>query len=341
VATYPTNFLYGGPDIVAEYPSNWGTPTAQYTHGPNQDEPIERITQTGAQYFHHDGLGSVVGVTNNLGGTDATQRFDAWGNQIASTGTQTRYGYTGREPDETGLIYYRARYYDPAVGRFVSRDPIGLGGGINQYAYVNGNPVNYTDPLGLMAANPQSIMLADGGKNYFSNTMTDISNGLTSAVQSLSKVVPGAEAMNNATANFNTGNYGTAALWGVGALADAAFAVGTGGESTAAKTVVKEGSFSIVDWARYPASVPKPPGSVNLLGGAEYNASRAAANAENRAIHNADSSLAGQHIHEIQPVKFGGSPTDSANKVVLDPATHYQLNTWWKDLQRYIENINK
>ena len=148
IGSTTTNFLYGGPDIVAEYPSNWGTPTAQYTHGTNQDEPIERITQTGAQYFHHDGLGSVVGVTNNLGGTDATQRFDAWGNQIASTGTQTRYGYTGREPDETGLIFYRARFYDPSIGRFISRDPIGLQGGINQYAYVNGNPVNFTDPSG-------------------------------------------------------------------------------------------------------------------------------------------------------------------------------------------------
>ena len=112
-------------------------------------------------------------------------------------------------------------------------------------------------------------------------------------------------------------------------------------ESVAAKQVVKEGSFSIIDWGRYPAGVSKPTGSVNLINGAEYDASRAAANAENRAIHNADSSLAGQHIHEVQPVKFGGSPTDPANKVALDPATHYQLNTWWKDLQRYIENINK
>jgi RHS repeat-associated protein len=145
-----TNFLYGGPDIVAEYASTWGTPTAQYTHGPNQDEPIERITATAAQYFHHDGLGSIVGVTNNLGGTDATQRFDAWGNKVASTGTAPRYGYTGREPDESGLTYYRARYYDSTIGRFTQRDPIRLAGGINQYAYVNGNPTNYTDPSGLV-----------------------------------------------------------------------------------------------------------------------------------------------------------------------------------------------
>jgi RHS repeat-associated protein len=146
-----TNFLYGGPDIVAEYAATWGTPTAQYTHGPNTDDPIIRATATSAQYFHQDGLGSVMAVTNNLGGTDATQRFDAWGNKVASTGTGPRYGYTGREPEETGLTYYRARYYDPTIGRFTQRDPIGLNGGINQYAYVGGNPINLVDPTGEFA----------------------------------------------------------------------------------------------------------------------------------------------------------------------------------------------
>jgi RHS repeat-associated protein len=58
------------------------------------------------------------------------------------------YGYTGREPDETGLVYYRARYYDPTLGRFTQRDPVGLQGGINLYAYVGGNPVNFKDPRG-------------------------------------------------------------------------------------------------------------------------------------------------------------------------------------------------
>ena len=148
VAGIPTNMLYNGPDIVAEYGPTWGLPLAQYTQGPKIDDPIIRATATAAQYYHQDGLGSVVGVSNNLGGTDATQRFDAWGNKIASTGTTPHYGYTGREPDETGLIYYRARYYDPTVSRFTQRDPIGLRGGLNRYCYVGGNPVNATDPSG-------------------------------------------------------------------------------------------------------------------------------------------------------------------------------------------------
>lgn len=61
--------------------------------------------------------------------------------------------YTGREWDrETGLYYYRARYYDPNEGRFISRDPIGFVDGTNLYSYVEQNPVNSTDPTGLLTS---------------------------------------------------------------------------------------------------------------------------------------------------------------------------------------------
>jgi RHS repeat-associated protein len=61
-----------------------------------------------------------------------------------------KYAFTGREWDpETGLYYYRARYLDPKVGRFISEDPIGLAGGVNSYSYVAANPVNAVDPAGL------------------------------------------------------------------------------------------------------------------------------------------------------------------------------------------------
>jgi RHS repeat-associated protein len=63
------------------------------------------------------------------------------------------YTYTGREWDkETGLYYYRARYYDPMEGRFISKDPISFAGGdVNLYGYTLNNPINLTDPEGLFA----------------------------------------------------------------------------------------------------------------------------------------------------------------------------------------------
>ena len=62
--------------------------------------------------------------------------------------TVAQYGYTGREPDASGLMYYHARYYDAATGHFTQRDPIGLAGGVNDYSYVNGSPIGRTDPSG-------------------------------------------------------------------------------------------------------------------------------------------------------------------------------------------------
>ncbi|WP_434148016.1 RHS repeat-associated core domain-containing protein [Methylocaldum gracile subsp. desertum] len=73
------------------------------------------------------------------------------------TSSLPRYGYTGREPDATGLIYYRARYYDPAIGRFTQRDPAGFADGLNLYAYVGNNPVSFTDPLGLSKVSPNLV----------------------------------------------------------------------------------------------------------------------------------------------------------------------------------------
>jgi len=98
-----------------------------------------------------------------------------------------------------------------------------------------------------------------------------------------------------------------------------------------------EGSFSIADWNGYPANLPQPNGPFRLLEGAEYDAARAAANSANRAMHQADPALDGLQLHEIQPVKFGGSPTAPANKLPLTPQQHAPATTWWNQLQRQIE----
>jgi len=96
-----------------------------------------------------------------------------------------------------------------------------------------------------------------------------------------------------------------------------------------------DGSFSISDWSGYPAGVPKPQGPFQILEGAEYDAARDAANEANSAFRR-QQGLVGQpvDVHEIQPVKFGGSATDPANKIVLDRALHrQQVTPWWNKLQ--------
>jgi RHS repeat-associated protein len=152
--------------ILAEYTDStidtaggWSSASAAYTQGAGTDQPFLRTEWSSAgagtnpssrQFYHQDGLGSVIASTDQSGANTASQRFDAWGNSIASSGAAiSQYGYTGREPDATGLMYYRARYYSPDLGRFTQRDPIGLAGGVNMFGYVGGNPVNGTDPSGL------------------------------------------------------------------------------------------------------------------------------------------------------------------------------------------------
>ena len=176
-----TNFHYMGPDIYAEYGTTFTAQTAITTHGPGNDDPILRQTGTGptaiAKFYHQDGLGSVVAVSTATGTTDGTQRFDAWGNKATVTGAAVAtYGYTGREPDASGLTFYRARYYDPASRRFTQRDPIGFGGGdINLYAYVGNNPVNYNDPSGLAPTGPSN----SNGTSYPGNGSSGCLSQLT------------------------------------------------------------------------------------------------------------------------------------------------------------------
>ncbi len=171
VGTTTTNYLMDGSDVAGEYNGDWTTTQALYTHGGGTDDPLLRVAAGVASYFHQDGLGSVVATSNASGVSTGTQRFDSYGVKGAVTGAAiAQYGYTGREPDETGLSFYRARYYDPAVGRFTQRDPIGFGGGLNHYAYVSGNPTNLTDPSGTVVHGS----IARAVDTYFSSSTSSV-----------------------------------------------------------------------------------------------------------------------------------------------------------------------
>ena len=92
------------------------------------------------------------------------QRFDSFGLRTATGPLLQRYGFTGREHDaESGLIYFRARAYDPAVGTFLQRDPIGFSSGdLNLYAYTWDDPYNWKDPSGLSATADYAVTAGAG-----------------------------------------------------------------------------------------------------------------------------------------------------------------------------------
>src|ERR1700738_971338 len=145
-----TNFIYDGQDVIKDLNSDGST--VDYLNGPGIDNKLRfadsRLAALGPLYFSQDHLGSTTRLVNSLGVVVEENSYDSFGKSVGSL--LTRYSYTGRERDpDTGLMFSRARWYDPQVGRFISEDPIGLAGGINQFAYVSNNPQNGTDPSGL------------------------------------------------------------------------------------------------------------------------------------------------------------------------------------------------
>ena len=113
-----------------------------------------------AYYYHFDGLGSVVALSNSNGDSCQSYQYSVYGQVAASDPNHPNpYMFTGRRFDiETGLYYYRARYYNPHIGRFMQTDPVGYDDGINWYAYCGNNPLAYVDPSGsiIKRRNPDS-----------------------------------------------------------------------------------------------------------------------------------------------------------------------------------------
>jgi len=140
--------------MVDQRTVNWtstGSPVARYLHGLNIDEPLAMLRSSVTSYYEADGLGSITSLSNSSGSIANTYSYNSFGNLTASTGSLTNpFQFTAREHDESGLYFYRARYYDPSSGRFLSEDPIGLAGGdVNSYNYAASSPTNFVDPSGL------------------------------------------------------------------------------------------------------------------------------------------------------------------------------------------------
>jgi RHS repeat-associated protein len=152
------SFFLEGEHLESEYSGS--QLQARYFRGSTIDELVaawllDTDGKTRPYLFHQDQVTSTTAISGHNGGTAQSAKYTAFGQVQAATGSSVnRQKYTGREDDGTGLMYYRARYYDSSVGRFISEDPLGYAAGINFYAYVNNNPVNANDPMGLEVTIP-------------------------------------------------------------------------------------------------------------------------------------------------------------------------------------------
>jgi RHS repeat-associated protein len=153
-------YAYDGDNVTEEFGAA-GNVLAQYTQDAGIDEPLAVAESGGTYYYHADGLGSILSLTNGSGQLANSYVYDSFGNLTASTGTfPNPFQYTGRGFDsETGLFDYRARYYDPSTGRFTSQDPAGFNGGYNFYVYVSNDPIDYSDPLGLKKCQTYTMLV--------------------------------------------------------------------------------------------------------------------------------------------------------------------------------------
>ena len=144
-----TNYLYNGNNTIAEMDGSGGF-IVHYAQGDGFDEPLSELRRGVTVYYEADGLNSITSISSSTAALVNTYSYDLFGNITGSTGTLTNpFQYTARETDpETGLRYYRMRYYDPADGRFLSEDPL-ISDSRSLYAYTGNNPVNWIDPSGL------------------------------------------------------------------------------------------------------------------------------------------------------------------------------------------------
>ncbi|MHC4068615.1 MAG: RHS repeat domain-containing protein [Planctomycetota bacterium] len=170
VATYEYDYLgrrvrktvYGSPDVITQYCYNGAQVIAEYNgsdtllrkfvYGPGIDEPVCMIDvadNNKIYYYHFDGLGSVAALSEENADVVERYSYNVFGEPNRTSSVNNPYMFTARRyDDETSLYYYRARYYDPDVGRFISVDPIGYEDSMNLYNYVGNNPVVERDPFG-------------------------------------------------------------------------------------------------------------------------------------------------------------------------------------------------
>ncbi|MFP4474495.1 MAG: RHS repeat-associated core domain-containing protein [Desulfatibacillaceae bacterium] len=151
-----TTFIYDDSRVIQDRAG--GGVVAQYVYGNRLDEVVAMYRDSGTYYHHADVLGSTMAVSDASGAIVETYGYDPYGmptimdpsgNVRANSTIGVTRLYTGRDwEEEVGLYYYRARYLNPRLGRYMSPDPLGYADGLNLYEYAHSNPLRYIDPRG-------------------------------------------------------------------------------------------------------------------------------------------------------------------------------------------------
>ena len=167
-----TLYLYNQTQAVEERDGS-GNTTMQFVYGTDVDEVLELAAGGQTYFYHENSLGSIAALTDGTGNVVERYRYGAYGEatilapdgvtELGDSQVDNPYRFTGRRYDaETGIYYYRARFYDPERGRFLQRDPKGYEDGMGLYEYVGSNPVNFVDPQGTAAKNGSAGTKAHG-----------------------------------------------------------------------------------------------------------------------------------------------------------------------------------
>lgn len=144
-----THYVYDNDQVVAEITSR---DTRKVLTGIEVDEAIATYTSTGYRVALTDALGSLIGESDPSGALTTEMAYAPFGaKEVKGDAPASSSSYSGRERDEAGLYYHRARFFDPVLKRFLSEDPIGIRGGLALYAYAAGRPTQLRDPSGLVA----------------------------------------------------------------------------------------------------------------------------------------------------------------------------------------------